>query len=122
MFLREADHYDNFNCHALGIAKVVVGTSENMEEQDYDAIVMPVILSLNEYLVCIIIALIMGHCFLILGIKIFRGIVYSLLKNMAIPNDDINKIATILNLNENLFYLIISLKLKLKTEPELCSY
>ena len=49
LFLKEADHYDNFNCHALGIAKVVVCTSENMEEQDYDVIVMSVIFKFNDY-------------------------------------------------------------------------
>ena len=47
LFLKEADHYDNFNCHALCIAKVVVGTSANMEEEDYDVIVMSVILNLQ---------------------------------------------------------------------------
>ena len=65
LFLKEASHYDNFYCHALGIVKVVVGTSENMEEQDYDVIFMPVILIFFQYIVCIILALTIGPCFLI---------------------------------------------------------
>ena len=38
IFLKKANHYDSFECYTLGIAKPVVGTSENMAEPDYDVI------------------------------------------------------------------------------------
>ena len=37
-FLKKANHYDNFDCFTLGNAKLVVGTSENVAEPDYDVI------------------------------------------------------------------------------------
>ena len=35
IFSKKANHYDNFNCYVLGIAKPVVGTSENLTESYY---------------------------------------------------------------------------------------
>ena len=43
IFLKKENHYDNFDCYALGIAKPVVGTSENVAEPDYDVIKMAAI-------------------------------------------------------------------------------
>ena len=59
IFLKKASHYDDFNCYALGIAKTVIGTSENLAI--YDIIKMAAINVLNENLLCIIISLILGQ-------------------------------------------------------------
>ena len=54
IFLKKADHYYNFNFHTLGIAKLVVDTSENMVEQDNDVIKLLAVLNFNENTLCII--------------------------------------------------------------------
>ena len=43
IFLKKANHYDNFGCYTLGNAKPVVGTFENVAEPDYDVIKMAAI-------------------------------------------------------------------------------
>ena len=48
IFLKKANHYDNFDCYALGMAKPVVVTSKNLKEPDYDVIKMAAILNVNE--------------------------------------------------------------------------
>ena len=40
IFLKKANHYDNFNCYTLSNAKPVVGTSKYLVEPDYDVIKM----------------------------------------------------------------------------------
>ena len=60
-FFKKANDYDNFNCYALGIAKLVVGTSENLAEVDYDIIKMVAILNFNTNLLCLIISIIVGR-------------------------------------------------------------
>ena len=110
-FLKKASYYDNFNCYAIGIAKPVVGTSENLAEPYYDIIKMAAILNLNENLLCIKISLILGP-FLNLRFQNVQSEMYHLLifeKNMAEPNDDVSKMATILDFNTNMFCLIIAL-------------
>ena len=79
IFLKKADHYDNFDCYTLGNAKPVVGTSENVAKPDYDVIKMATILNFNANLRCFIISIIVGR-FQFLGIKLFKMIsaVYSL--------------------------------------------
>ena len=47
IFLKKANHYDNFDCYTLGNGKPVVGTSENVAEPDYDVIKMAAILIFN---------------------------------------------------------------------------
>ena len=48
IILKKANHYDNFDCYALGMAKPVDVTSENLTEPDYDVIKMAAILNVNE--------------------------------------------------------------------------
>ena len=59
--LKKANHYDNFDCYTLGMAKPVFGTSVNLAEPDYDVIKMAVILNLNTILRCFIISIIVGR-------------------------------------------------------------
>ena len=73
IFLKKANHYDNFDCCILGNAKPVVGTSENVAEPDYDVIIMAAILNFATNLLCFIIFIIVGR-FKYLGIKMFRMI------------------------------------------------
>ena len=47
MFLKKANHYDNFDCYTLGNAKLVVGTSEIVAQPDYDDINLAAILNFN---------------------------------------------------------------------------
>ena len=49
-FFKKANHYDNFDCYTctLGNEKLVVGTSENASEPDYDVIKMATILNYQE--------------------------------------------------------------------------
>ena len=61
IFLKKANHYDNFDCYALGIAKPVVGTSENVAEPDYDVIKMAAILNFYTNLLCFIVSIIVGR-------------------------------------------------------------
>ena len=61
IFLKKANHYDNFDCYTLGNAKPVVGTSENMAEPDYDVIKMVAILNFDTNLLCFIISTIVGR-------------------------------------------------------------
>ena len=61
IFLKKANHYDNFDCYTLGNAKQVVGTSENVAEPDYDVIKMAAILNFNTNLRCFIISIIVGR-------------------------------------------------------------
>ena len=110
IFLKKANHYDNFNCYTLGNAKPVVGTSKNLAEPDYDVIKMAAILTFNTTLLCFIISIIVGR------FKTFR---YQNVQNnkcclltskrMAELNDDVTKMADILNLNENLLCIILLL-------------
>ena len=110
IFLKKTNHYDNFNCYTLGNAKPVVGTSKNLAEQDYDVIKMAAILNFNTNLLCFIIPIIVGR------FKIFR---YQNVQNdkccllrskkMTELNDDVTKMAGILNLNENLLCIILLL-------------
>ena len=48
IFLKKANHCDNFDCYTLGNAKPVVGTSENVAEPDYDVIKMAAILNFDK--------------------------------------------------------------------------
>ena len=61
IFLKKANHYDNFDCYTLGNAKPVVGTSENVAEPDYDVIKMAAILNFDTNLPCFIISIIVGR-------------------------------------------------------------
>ena len=61
IFLKKANHYDNFDCYTLGNAKPVVGTPQNVAEPDYDVIKMATILNFNTNLRCIIISIIVGR-------------------------------------------------------------
>ena len=61
IFLKKANHYDNFDCYTLGNAKPVVGTSENVAEPDYDVIKMAAILNFNTNLRCFIISIKVGQ-------------------------------------------------------------
>ena len=61
IFLKKANHYDNFDCYTLGNAKPVVGTSENVAEPDYDVIKMAAILNFDTNLLCFIISIIVGR-------------------------------------------------------------
>ena len=119
-FLKKTNHYDNFNCYCLGIAKPVVSTSENLAEPDYDVIKMATILNNNENLLFIIIVLILGQ-FLN---KRYQNVVCKFLKKyMTEPDDDAIKMATILNLNKTytLPYNSINTGSFLKNETPTCS-
>ena len=61
IFLKKANHYNNFDCYTLGNAKPVVGTSEIVAESDYDVIKMAAILNFNANLLCFIISIIVGR-------------------------------------------------------------
>ena len=61
IFLKKANHYNNFDCYTLGNAKPVVGTSENVAEADYDVIKMAAILNFSTNLRCFIISIIVGR-------------------------------------------------------------
>ena len=61
IFLKKANHYDNFNCYTLGNAKPIVGTSKNLAESDYNVIKMAAILNFNTNLLCFIISIIVGR-------------------------------------------------------------
>ena len=61
IFLKKANHYDNFDCYTLGNAKPVVGTSENLAEPDYDVIKMAAILNFSTNLRCFTISIIVGR-------------------------------------------------------------
>ena len=83
ILLKKANHYGIFNCYALGIAKPVVCTSENMADPDYDVIKMVAILNFNKNLLHNILST--GSIFQIGGIEMFRVLntVYSLLKKKS---------------------------------------
>ena len=110
IFLKKANHYDNFDCYTLGNAKPVVGTSENVAEPDYDVTKMAAILIFNTNLRCFIISIIVGR------FQFFR---YQNVQNdkccnshqrkMAELNDGVTKMADILNLNENLLCIMLLL-------------
>ena len=61
IFLKKANHLDNFDCYTIGNAKQVVGTSENVAEPDYDVIKMAAICNFNTNLCCFIISIIVGR-------------------------------------------------------------
>ena len=61
IFLKKANHYNNFDCDTLGNAEQVVGTSENVAEPDYDVIKMEAILNSDTNLLCFIISIIVGR-------------------------------------------------------------
>ena len=103
IFLKKANHYDNFDCYTLGNAKPVVGTSENMAEPVYDVIKMAAILNFNTNLRCFIISLIVGR-FQFFRHQNVQNDKCCLLtpkhqSKMAELNDDVTKMADILNLN-----------------------
>ena len=50
-----------FDCHTLGNAKPVVGTSENVAQPDNDVIKLATILNFNTYLRCFIISITVGQ-------------------------------------------------------------
>ena len=110
IFFKKANHYDNFDCYTLGNAKPVVGTSENVAEPDYDVIEMAALLNFDTNLLCFIISINVGR-FQIFRYQMFKMIntVYSHLRKMAELNDDVTKMADILNLNENLLCIILLL-------------
>ena len=101
--MKKANHYDNINCYTLGNAKPVVGTSKTLAEPNYDVIKMAAILNFNTNLLCFIVSMTVGR------FKFFR---YQNVQNdkcciltskkMAELNDDVTKMADILNLNEKL--------------------
>ena len=110
--MKKANHFDNFDCYILGNAKPVVGTSENVAEPDYDVNKMAAIFNFNANLLCSIISITAGRfsifrhqnvqndkCCLLTSIK------------MAELNDDVTKMADILNLNENIRCIILLLTL-----------
>ena len=53
IFLKKANHYDNFDCYTLG--------NENVAKPDYDVIKMAAISNFNTNLRCFIISIIMGR-------------------------------------------------------------
>ena len=110
IFLKKTNIYDNFHCYTLGNAKPVVGTSEIVAEPDYDVIKMAAILNFNTNLLCFIISIIVGQ-FQFYKYQNVENDKYCLLiaKKMAEPNDDVTKMADILNLNENLLCIILIL-------------
>ena len=55
IYLKKANHYDNFDCYTVGNAKAVVGTSEIVAEPDYDVVKMAANLNFNTNLLCFII-------------------------------------------------------------------
>ena len=61
IFVKKANHYNNFNCYTRGFAKTVVDTPENLAGPYYDANKMAAILNVIENLLCIIIFLILGQ-------------------------------------------------------------
>ena len=76
---------------------------------DYDVMKMAAILNFNDHLLCIKISLTRGHFFKYEVQNVQSdSTVYLFLKNMEEPNEDVIKMATIFNLNENLFFQIIS--------------
>ena len=109
IFLKKANHYENFDYCTLGNAKPVNGTSEIVAEPDYDVIEMAAILNFNTNLFCFIISIIVGR-FHFLGIKLFKMIsAFYLQLKMAERNGDVIKMADILNLNKNLLCVILLL-------------
>ena len=61
IFLKKANHYDNFDCYTLGKAKPVVGTSKNVAEPNYDVIKMAAIFNFKTNLRCFIISIKVGR-------------------------------------------------------------
>ena len=59
-FFRRRQTTYNFDCFPIVIAKPVVGTAEKLAEPDYDVIKMAAILSVNDYLLCIKLFLVLG--------------------------------------------------------------
>ena len=107
--MKKANHYDNFDCYALGNAKPVVGTSNNVAEPNFDVIKMAVILNSNTNLLCFIKYIIVGRFQMFRYQNIQNDKCSLLTSKMAELNDDITKMADILNLNENLLCIILLL-------------
>ena len=108
-FLKKANHY-NFDCYTLGYIKSVVGTSENLAEPDYDDIKMAAILNVNTNLLCFIITIIVSRVQIFRCQNVQNDKCFLLTsKKMAELNDDVTKMADILNLNENLLCFILLL-------------
>ena len=99
----EANHYDNFDFYILGNAKPLVGTSENMTNPDYDVIEMGAIMNFNANLLCFIISKTAGRfpIFRYQNVQIDKCFLLTSIK-MAELNDEVSKMADILNLNENI--------------------
>ena len=88
-----------FNYYTLGNAKPVVGTSENVAEPDYDVIKMKAILNINTNPLCFIISIIVGRFQIFRYQNVQNGKCCLLIyKRMAELNDDVTKMADILNL------------------------
>ena len=101
--LKKANHYDNFDCYTLGYTKSVVGTSENVAEPDYDVFKMAAILNVNTDLLCFIITILVGRFQMFRYQNVQNDKCYLLTsKKLVELNDDVTKMADILNLNENL--------------------
>ena len=92
IFLKKANHYDNFDFYTLGNAKPVVGTSENVAEPDYDIIKMAAILNFHTSLRCFIISIKVGR-FQFLRHQNYQMIstVYSHQRKITELNDDVTK-------------------------------
>ena len=112
IFLKKANHFDNFDCYPLVNAKPVVGTSENLAEPDYDVIKMTAILNFNTNLLCFIISIKVGRfqIFRFQNVQNDKCCLFTS-KTMAELNDDVTEMADILNLNENQHCIILLLKL-----------
>ena len=90
--------------------KPVVGTSENVAEPEYDVIKMATILNCNTNLLCFIISIIEGRFQIFRYQNVQKDSCCLLTSNkMAELNDDVTKIANILNLIENLICIILLL-------------
>ena len=105
-FFMKANHYNNFDCYILGNAKPAVATSNNLAEPDYDVIKMADILKLNTNLICFIISIKVGRFQIFRYQYVQNGKCILLTSKMAELNDDVTKMANILNLNENLLCII----------------
>ena len=120
--MKKANHYDNFDCYFLSIAKPVVGTSENVAEPDYDVIKMATILNFNTNILCFIMTIIVGR-FQIFRYKNVQNNKCCLIKSkkMADLNNDVTKRDDTLYLNENILcILLLLISVILKTDKSIC--
>ena len=108
--MEKANHYDKIGCYTLGIAKPVIGTSENVAEPDFDVIKMEAILNFNTNLLCFIMTIIIDR-FQFFRYQNVQNNKCCLLtsKTIAELNNDVTKMADILNLNENIICIVLLL-------------